>query len=239
MGKDPKSGNEVAFIMPPTVPVSAGPFGMGRTNPFDAEAHSDGPTLAATTDAFEIARYPVTVAEYACFVRAGWNEPPSWQNQLKILDHPVVYVSWHDATSYAAWLASMTGQPWRLPTEEEWEKAARWDPRSGRSFVYPWGDVFDAARCNTRESGIGTTTPVGWHGAVSASPCGAQDMAGNVWEWTNSTWDDWTQDRVRRGGSWDYFAVSARTAFRFHNRLDVVYADLGFRVALAPARAGS
>ena len=80
-----------------------------------------------------------------------------WATQQTHPDHPVVCVSWNDVVAYARWLAKTTGQRWRLPSEAEWEKAAR--GTDGR--IYPWGDTFDKARCNTNESGIGTTTPVG------------------------------------------------------------------------------
>jgi formylglycine-generating enzyme required for sulfatase activity len=78
-----------------------------------------------TLAAYQIGKYPVTVAEYACFVRAGQQKPSDWQAQLSKMDHPVVYVSCHDAVAYARWLADRSGQPWRLPSEAEWEKAAR------------------------------------------------------------------------------------------------------------------
>ena len=139
------------------------------------------PQHIVTLPAFEIARFPVTVAEYAYFVRTGQHEPGQWQVQLGKLDHPVVCVSWYDAVAYATWLAECTGQSWRLATEAEWEKAAR--GTDGR--IFPWGDTFDKARCNTKESGVKTTTPVGNY-SNGASPYGAQDMAGNVWEWTSS-----------------------------------------------------
>ncbi len=112
-------------------------------------SHNTASTLAA----FSIGRFPVTVAEYACFVEAGQRQPQQWPTQLQKLDHPVTYVSWDDAVAYAAWLAQMTRQPWRLPTEAEWEKAARWDRAPGVARLYPWGDMFDPSRANTRESG--------------------------------------------------------------------------------------
>jgi hypothetical protein len=118
---------------------------------------------------------------------------------------------------YAAWLARITGQPWRLPSEAEWEKAAR--GTSGR--IYPWGDTFDPSRANTSEGGSGATTPVGSYPS-GASPCGAKDMSGNVYEWTSShnvpyPYDptdgreapDTTGSKVARGGSWDDGATYA------------------------------
>lgn len=139
-------------------------------------------------------------------------------------------VSWHDALAYAQWLAERTGDPWRLPSEVEWEKAARWDAATGIARIYPWGGAFDARRCNSREGEKGKTTPVGSYPA-GASPCGAHDMAGNVWEWTNSPYQPYpyvatdereqtnsTDNRVLRGGSWYYFARIARAACRISDR---------------------
>ncbi len=215
--------------------------------------------------AFEIARFPVTVAEYACFLTATKRAPPpkgqyntlTWEDQLQRLDHPAVGVTWYDAYDYAAWLAdpARTGQPWRLPTEAEWEKAARSDPRdplgASSERIYPWGDSFAAARCNTRESNSETTTPVGWYGPddpdpragrqSGASPCGAEDLAGNVWEWTATAYTadysksetqsqrNSTDNRCLRGGSWYDIPASARAAYRINNRPVFVNFSVGFR----------
>jgi len=104
----------------------------------------------------------------------------NWQTQLRDrLDHPVVMVSWHHSTAYATWFAERTGHPWRLLTEAEWEKAARWHPATGIARIYPWGDTFDARCCNSNKSnGIGTT-PIGSYPS-GASPFGVLDMSGTV-----------------------------------------------------------
>src|SRR5262249_2779754 len=144
----------VAALVPPTCAVSAGEFLMGSDPKRDRAAWDDErPQHRVTLPGYEIARYPVTVAEYVRFVRAAGPGSPrnqlTWEQQLDGRpDHPVVNVSWRDAVAYAAWLARATGRPWRLPSEAEWEKAARWDGRAAR--IYPWGDAFDGARCNTR-----------------------------------------------------------------------------------------
>jgi formylglycine-generating enzyme required for sulfatase activity len=158
------------------------------------------------------------------------------------LDHPMSHLSWEDAAAYAAWLAQVTGDAWRLPTEAEWEKAARWDQQSGVARRYPWGDQFDPARANTAESERNTTTPVGSY-PDGASPCGALDMAGNVKEWTASWYrpypyyaEDGHEDRGRsgervlRGGSWFFAAHVARCAFRSRHRPDASLRDAGFRL---------
>jgi formylglycine-generating enzyme required for sulfatase activity len=153
-----------------------------------------------------IGRAPVTNAQFARFVvETGCKPPRHWKGTApsqKIADHPVVYVSWNDATAYAEWAGL------RLPTDEEWEKAAR--GIDGR--IYPWGETFDASRCNTSEGKAGTTTPVGRYSPDGDSPCGCADMAGNVWEWVSS---EVGSMRVLRGGSWYGNRELARCAARF------------------------
>lgn len=248
----------VECILPPLCAVPAGEFLLGSDKRQDIGTYDDDmaaydnelPQHRLTLRAFQLARFPVTVAEYAYFVQAGQKQPNNWHSQLTKHDHPVVNVSWRDASAYAAWLAKTTSHPWRLPSEAEWEKAARWDGRTAR--IYPWGDTFDQSRCNTHESGIKVTTPVGSYPS-GASPCGAQDMAGNIWEWTRSVYkpypylltdgreaQDSTDNRVLRGGSWYDYAGDARAAFRFNISPDYSssFGSVGVRLALA-ASAGS
>lgn len=128
-----------------------------------------------------IGRFPVTNAAFARFQP---DHPRVGDPQLA--GHPVVLVTRADAEAYCAWLGA------RLPTSAEWSAAAG-------GATWPWGDAFDAARCNCAEAGWGWTTPVDAHPA-GAAPCGAQDLAGNVWEWTADTRaDGWG---VLRGGSY-------------------------------------
>lgn len=156
--------------------VPAGAFIMGTDSArADAQNH---PQHKVTLPAYRIDKYPVTNAQYARFVAAtGHHPPPSWGGgriprgqEL----HPVTLVSWYDAASYAKWAGK------RLPTEEEWEKAAR--GTDGRRW--PWGETMDASRLNTYYN-VGNTTPVTQY-PRGASPYGAMDMAGNVSEWTAS-----------------------------------------------------
>jgi formylglycine-generating enzyme required for sulfatase activity len=222
-------------ILPPLCDVPAGESLMGSDPKQDLESDRDErPQHPVLLPAFRIARFPVTVAEYARFVRTTGHKHPKrwnllgrfldWPTQLQSPDHPVVMVSWHDATAYAAWVAQLTGEAWRLPTEAEWEKAARWDAAAGVPRIYPWGDAFDVARCNAQGSGIGATTPVGSYPA-GASPCGAQEIAGNVWEWTNS-----------RYGRYPYRSTDGREAPSVSNRHVRMVRGAGFRAPAMVAR---
>jgi formylglycine-generating enzyme required for sulfatase activity len=203
--------------------------------------------------AFEIGRYPVTNAEYAAFVAAaGHAAPHYWSGGRppdELSDHPVVNVTWRDALAYVAWLRERTGQPYRLPTEAEWEKAARGE--DGR--LWPWGDDWDVAYANCRPTGPGRTTPVGQYSPAGDSPCGCADMAGNVWEWCSSLWgNDPDQPsfaypyragdgrenlksgggRILRGGAWNSRNPGiVRCAYRDRSVPDRRIDYVGFRVA--------
>ncbi|HEY7343459.1 MAG TPA: SUMF1/EgtB/PvdO family nonheme iron enzyme [Ktedonobacterales bacterium] len=243
----------VECILPPICPVPGGVFTMGSDKSRDKRAYDfETPQYPVEVDAFAIGQYPVTVAEYACAVQAkvvreppqyesgGKNYGPDWMMQQTHPDHPVVCVSCNDADAYIRWLEKTTGQPWRLPSEAEWEKAAR--GTDGR--IYPWGDSFDKARCNTSEGGIGTTAPVGRYPS-GASPYHAQDMAGNVLEWTSSPHQLYpfcknngrenpnnTETRMMRGGSWSHGTVGVRAAHRIYNTPDSFAQTVGFRLLL-------
>lgn len=244
------SGIEV--VLPPLCDVPAGSFTMGSDKAHDPQARdNETPQCVIEVEPFQIARYPVTVAEYACAVQAkavreppqGTWQPITWADQLKRLDHPVVCVSWHDAVAYAAWLAAVTGQPWRLPTEVEWEKAAR--GTDGR--IYPWGNEWDKNRVNTDDGGSKGTTPVGTYAEHGdASPYGVHDLAGNVWEWTSSFLEPYpyrqgdgrenqnsSGNRVLRGGSWKHDLQYARAAYRNGNHPKYEFIVFGFRLVRA------
>ncbi|MFJ7279773.1 SUMF1/EgtB/PvdO family nonheme iron enzyme [Kitasatospora sp. NPDC098663] len=128
---------------------------------------------------FYIDIFPVTNSDYERFVRATNHQPPQhWPTgrcPVKLQDHPVVFVTWNDAQAYAAWAGK------QLPTGHQWEKAAR----GPRGDAYPWGKQPTPAKCNTRESGIGETTPVSrYHSGVSQY--GVYDLCGNTWEWCSN-----------------------------------------------------
>jgi iron(II)-dependent oxidoreductase len=169
-------------------------------------------------NAFELGRTPVTNEQYAAFVRdSDAAQPAHWPAPD---DHPVVFVDWHDASEFCAWAGG------RLPSEAEWEKAARGtDARR-----YPWGNEEDPTRAAVG-AGLkrGTTAPVGAHPG-GASPYGLEDMAGNVWEWTSTETAD--GERVLRGGSYASPGLPwARCAMRSRSRPQRRQAHIGFRVA--------
>ena len=192
--------------------------------------------------AFYIARYPVTNRAYQAFVEAaGYPAPRHWQSHFPevLSDHPVVNISWREALAYCDWLSATTGQHYRLPTEAEWEKAAR----GADSCAYPWGNIFDKAKCNSWEAGLGWTTPVDAY-PNGASPYGVMDMAGNVWEWCSSLYADYPYRaddgrerltaegwRVLRGGSWFDHEWGVRAARRLSGQPERVSHNTGFRVA--------
>jgi formylglycine-generating enzyme required for sulfatase activity len=212
--KDPYVGFRVVAVEPVSdfdwVDVPGGDYPIGR----EPESEHD----VVSVDAFELGRTPVTNLQYADFVRDGGAErPPHWPAPG---DHPVTFVDWHDAAAFCAWAGG------RLPTEAEWEKAAR--GTDGRRF--PWGDEEDASRAAIG-SGLkwGGTSSVGAHPS-GASPYGLEDMAGNVWEWTSTETGD--GERILRGGSYASPGLPwARCAMRSWSRPERRQAHVGLRVA--------
>jgi len=231
--------------------VPGGPFLMGTDDDPLAYPH-EKPQHQVTLGPFWIDETEVTNDQYRLCVEAGACEPPikrTAYDDPDQADHPVVYVTWEQADAYCRWLAEETGWDVHLPTEAQWEKAASWDPATGTKRRYPWGDEDpDPARLNYNGSGLGRTAPVGSYPA-GASPYGALDMAGNVWEWVA----DWygqdyysTPDlppdppgplqgtqRVIRGGSYGFGARQARTTHRDAASPQASGGGLGFRCAVS------
>jgi formylglycine-generating enzyme required for sulfatase activity len=171
-----------------------------------------------------IDKTPVTNSEYARFIAASGRKPPGhWGGDVPpagIAQHPVVFVSWGDAAAYAAWFGK------RLPKEEEWEKAAR--GRDGR--VFPWGDEEPTAEHCNFDNNVGSTTPVKRYSPQGDSCYGCTDMAGNVWEWTDSTMVEVMQ--VFRGGAFNRGMEEIRAANRDGFLPDERKSDLGFRTVV-------
>lgn len=156
--------------------------------------------------------FPVTNKQYKEFLDENkeWPLPHNWSKVIRRYpagksDHPVVLVSYKDAEQFCKWRSQKKGEKYRLPTEEEWEKAAR--GTDGRE--YPWGNNFNKKNCNTNESGIDDTTEVNSYPS-GTSPYGCYDMAGNVWEWV--TGSDWKS--IWRGGSWGSNQTYAKCTVR-------------------------
>jgi formylglycine-generating enzyme required for sulfatase activity len=141
-------------------------------------------------------------------------------------DQPVIWVNWYEARLFCRW----RGSGFHLPTEQEWERAASWDPARGVYRKYPWGDEFDPGRCNTREAGPGKTTPVGaYPDGVSAYGC--YDMAGNVWEWTEILRSEKKEDCMLPGGSWNLDGDVAACSVHLIAQPLYINVSVGFRCA--------
>ncbi len=236
---DPILARDTATILRDMVEVPGGPFILGS----NARHSDEGPMQEWSLPTFYVDKYEVTNNDYHRFIKSvGYKPPAHWgghQPKTAIGNHPVTYVNWYDARDYCAWRGK------RMPTEFEWEKAARGD----EGLKFPWGDMFDASLGNSPQSGIGHTTPVGSF-PNGASPYGALDMAGNVWEWTDSWYRPYpgnarsnpnygTSYRIVRGGSWfdcEFYkcGISAPTFNRGFFIPNTSNDTFGFRCAWSP-----
>jgi len=243
-----------AGVTLPFVRVPAGEFLMGSDPAKDPEARDDEvPQHRVGLSEFYIGQTPVTNAQYAVFVRAANYPPPRrWKNSFVPAGkdfHPVVAVSWEDAAAFAQWLSRVTHHTCRLPTEAEWEKAAR--GADGR--LYPWGNYWEAGKLNSYEAGPDHTTAVGQYSPQGDSPYGAMDMSGNVQEWCL----DWYNaaeyqrrgkvthqphgprtgiTRVIRGGSFESYGEAVRCACRNDSHPGRHVYGVGFRLVIASPR---
>ncbi len=262
---DPRDG--VTTLEPDLIPITeALTFLMGEEK-----------QKVTVAEPFAIARYPVTNAQYRYFHEdggyrqawqrcwtvegwqfresEGWTEPRSW-NEVKLSSPnlPVTGISWYEAAAYAAWLAETTGKPYRLPTEAEWERAAR--HTDGRT--YPWGETWSDGIVNSEETGIGRPSAVGAFPSAAAA-CGALDMSGNVWEWCRTRWADeegnayaqpWAADgreemagdnslgRIIKGGSYYHNKNYCPASARRRNHPNLGLDDWGVRLAVSPFISG-
>ena len=200
------------------------------------------PRHKVNVGAFQIDTYEVTNAQYRKFIQEAKRPlPDDWENETYPSGkggHPVTYVTWDDADSYCKWAGK------RLPTEAEWEMAARWDTDRKRpiAYFYPWGDSFKRGKANTDSGGPGKVMPVGSY-EDGKSPYGAYDMTGNVKEWTADWYKDYagnpfkdefsdgTEVKVARGGSWRDKKYDVLGSCRFKYSLTHADDDLGFRCA--------
>ena len=200
----------------------------------DYDFKKETPRKSVYVKAFYIDRYEVTNAQYKRFIDATGHESPyHWENGTYSPGkdkYPVINVSWHDAKAYALW----TGK--RLPTEDEWEKAAR----GTNGQVYPWGDEFNPDNVRTAEALLAThlsprdllryAAPVDEF-KKDRSPYGVYDTAGNVMEWTDSWYQD-SKTKVVKGAAWVQLGPRARSASKEGAKPDTVSHLLGFRCAM-------
>jgi formylglycine-generating enzyme required for sulfatase activity len=236
------------------VDISAGPVTLVE----ETEAKSYfGESRQFFVTPYTISKYPVTNGQYLKFVadggyhqarwwtedgwrarqRYGWLEPLQWaDDRWNQSDHPVTGVSWYEAVAFCRWLSEITGEVIRLPTEQQWQRAAQGTMRR----FYPWGNEFNPRFCNSsaqtdlRKNG---TTPVTQYLNKGESPFGVLDMAGNVWQWCLTVYDsgradlEGTDNRVLRGGAWNTeYAHMLRTEFRRGYAPHERRAHIGFRI---------
>jgi serine/threonine-protein kinase len=212
--------------------VNAGHFSSGG----DLRADGSGQTQERFVDSFAIARNPVTVAEYQSYLNAISVERPAQAirdtphgcaRALGDGDMPVTGINLQAARAYCSWLSESLGAEYRLPTEFEWEKAAR--GADGR--IYPWGNRFDANRCQMRYTRAGAPKRVTINCSdEDISVYGMRFSAGLVTEWTDSPFDGDPQAYVVRGGSFEEGADACRLARRHAFEIGKQRSDLGFRV---------
>ncbi|RKZ65226.1 MAG: hypothetical protein DRQ99_13300 [Candidatus Parabeggiatoa sp. nov. 3] len=247
---------------PEMVVIPAGQFRMGDIQ--DTGGDDEKPVHDLSVKSFAMGRYPLTVGEFRQFVEATeykaetgdgsyvvkegkWQqvEDANWRNPYfpQEDDQPVVCISWNDAMVYIDWLTQQTGQAYCLPSEAQWEYAAR----AGTDTDYWWGNEIGKNRANSYKSGSQwsgkQTAPVG---SFEPNPFGLYDTAGNVWEWCADGWHDnyegaptdgsvWEGDGslfVLRGGSWFDVALWLRSSFRYRRPRTDRYLIFGVRLAM-------
>lgn len=234
----------------------------------DWEMTYEQPAVMIEVGPFAVSRYPVTVQQFTLFLLADDGfENPRWWTGLTSFDHrrppmsdsrsrrsdPATNVNWYDAVAFCRWASHGLGYDVRLPTEPQWEYAAR-GPHADSSRVFPWGNEYDSRRVNGLDSGLGRPTAVGlyWAGDGPWDRSTPVDLSGNVWEWcttihsaegggeflypysaTDGREDPYADDthrRVVRGGSFTNLPFSMRTTMRGHDRPSLRTARQGFRV---------
>lgn len=227
--------------------ISGCTFVLGR----DGGLENERPEHAVAVDDFYIDRYPVTQGEYSRFVQETEHTVPCYQVEWADreynwdpesnsppgdkLDHPVVMVSWEDASAYAVWAQK------RLASEAEWERAAR----GPEGFRWPWGNEFGQGHCNSKEMLVARTTAVYRFSPHGDSAEGVADLVGNVWEWTSSLYKPYPYDaedgregpsvsgwRTLRGGSWLNDMTKATATARLDGDF-LFFTNVGFRCAIS------
>lgn len=225
-------------VCPEMLGIPAGTFQMGSNE----GENDEKPVHAVSVEKFYMSTYEATFDEYDAFVAETGREKPDdkgWGRGKR----PVMNVSWHDAVAYAAWLSKKTGKNYRLPTEAEWEYAAR----AGTTTTYWWGNEVgrNHANCNGC-GGEWNSKKITTVGSFLPNPFGLYDTSGNLWEWTCSEYAPYSEDKhlkcaqamqgnpVVRGGSWYYKASQIRSAYRSYILSDFGNVLVGFRLVLKP-----
>ncbi len=222
---------------PKMVLIPAGSFRMGDIQ--GGGSSNEQPVHSVYVNKFAMGKFEVTFAEYDKFAEATGRSKPNdggWGRG----NRPVINVSWHDATAYTEWLSNQTGKKYRLPTEAEWEYAAR----AGTETKYWWGNDIDKSKANY-SSNLSKTSPVGDY---KPNPFDLYDTSGNVWEWTCSEYEDKyngkektcinknsNKYRVLRGGSWGSLPWYVRAAIRSGFTPGFRFGNSGFRVVVMAA----
>ena len=229
---------QTRLIEPEMVHIPEGWFVMGC----EAGRDDEKPVHRVWVDGFELGAYQVTNAEYGYFLaETGSPQPPQWNDSnFNLAKMPIVAVSWNEAVAYCEWLSGATGKPYRLPTEAEWERAAR---GGAEGLAYPWGDAPPemipnyATRWKSGPELVGLYPPNAY---------GLYNLGDNVHEWCADWYDDGYYShspernpqgpvsgsrRASRGGSWRHHIKVTRTAARSSIPPEFKYADYGFRIA--------
>jgi sulfatase modifying factor 1 len=231
----------ICSVVPDIVSIPAGSFLMGC----DQGQENERPVHRVWLDSFAIGKFPITNRQYkACVDDEGVPAPPFWSEPMfRQLEQPVVGVTWYDAVAYCDWLSRRDGRVFRLPSEAEWERAARGGLEGA---LYPWGDEPPWERpylgCDAATSGPPTV------GANEPNGFGLYDMSEGVHEWCSDYFASGYyreapernpqgppdgQRRASRGGSWRHRIKFSRCAARSSLPPDFKYADYGFRIAMA------
>jgi formylglycine-generating enzyme len=241
MVPQPNESRSALLVEPSLVPIPEGWFWMGS----DTGQDNERPLHRVWVDAFYLAAYQITNREYGNFLRATTRQPPSlWDDpNFNHPDQPVVAISWFDAMKYCEWLSAATSRHYRLPTEAEWERAARGNMENK---LFPWGDAPPESLPDYETRWKSGPEPVGRY---TPNAFGLYDISENVHEWCG----DWYQAdyyaispernprgpetgtrRSSRGGSWRHHIKVTRCAARSSIPPEFHYADYGFRLACDP-----
>ncbi len=264
MDNSEQNDGQSAYIQLEMIDIAAGRFRMGATiediryykdqgwSTAEKDCERERPTEYIYLPEYQISRYPITNYQYYQFTSStGYVMPGHWINekyQTNSENYPVVNISWYDANEYCKWLSAKFQAKYRLPTEAEWEKAAR----GKEGYRWPWGNEWNLTYCNTKLNGGGhhEITPVNQFANKNNSPYEVVDMIGNVLEWCNTKWgnhwqrpefsypyrpDDGRESiegdelRIMRGGSYRDFVFRLRSSNRDRYMPDKFAPHIGFR----------